>query len=230
MLNLHQSIHVTSYTASSSSPASINNDTDIKASTEAVLSDTNILKDIESGTYDAVLVACFSVHTLVGKLGKNKHLAVTGIFEASILTSYSIIGDPESDDKWGIVTTGKFWEEHLSHGVNHFIGQGEGDANSKFAGVFSTGLNAGDFHTVPEEEVREKLKAATKKLLKAGSVRCVVMGCGGMAGLEEIIRETAVEVYGEKEAADVYIIDGVKAGVLQLEQAVRSRRAFQSGA
>lgn len=176
-----------------------------------------------------MLVACFSVHTLVPKLGQNKDLAVTGIFEASILTSLSILGDADSDEKWGIVTTGKFWEEHLSHGVNHFIGQSKGDANSKFAGTFSTGLNAGDFHTVPKEEVKAKLKAATKKLLAAGSVKCVTMGCGGMAGLEEIIRETAVEVYGEKKAAGVYIIDGVKAGVLQLEQTIRSRRAFRSG-
>lgn len=176
-----------------------------------------------------MLIACFSVHTLVTKLGQYKDTAVTGIFEASILTSYSILGDPESDRKWGIVTTGKFWEDHLSNGANRFIGQDEGAANTKFAGVFSTGLNAGDFHTVPESEVRAKLKAATKKLLDTGSVSCVVMGCGGMAGLEDIIRETAVEVYGEEEAASLYIIDGVKAGVLQLAQTVQSRRAFRSG-
>jgi Asp/Glu/hydantoin racemase len=187
------------------------------------------MKEIESGYYDAVLIACFSVHTLVPHFGQNKNLAVTGIFEASILTAFSILSDPKSNEKWGVVTTGKFWEDHLSHGANHFIGQNEGDANSKFAGVVSTGLTAGDLHTAPAAEVREKLKTATKKLLDTGNVRCVVMGCGGMAGLEEIIRETAVEVYGAEEAAHVYVVDGVKAGILQLEQAVRSRRAFRSG-
>ncbi|KAK0387488.1 hypothetical protein NLU13_5800 [Sarocladium strictum] len=222
-------IDISTYTASSSSPASINDNNDINASTEVVLSDKNVMKSIEDGAYDAVLVACFSVHTLVPKLSEHKNLAVTGIFEASILTSLSIIGDPSGSEKWGVVTTGKFWEDHLAHGVNQFIGQNKGDENSKFAGVFSSGLTAGDFHTLPPEEVKAKLKAATKKLLQTGSVKCVAMGCGGMAGLEEIIRETAVEVYGEQEAANVFIIDGVKAGILQLEQTVRSRRAFQSG-
>lgn len=191
-----------------------------------MLSDQTLVADIERGAYDAVLVACYSVHSLVPELAKFKHTAVTGIFEATILASYAILSDPHSDDKWGIVTTGKFWEEHLSLGVAQFLGQQEGDGNRKFAGVFSTGLNAGDFHTVPEEEVREKLKAATRKLLGTGTVTCVVMGCGGMAGLEDIIRETAGEVYGEERAAGIFVIDGVKAGVLQLEQAVNSRRAF----
>jgi Asp/Glu/hydantoin racemase len=134
---------------------------------------------------------------------------------------------PENGGKWGIVTTGKFWEDHLSDGVKKFLGQEKGGVNHKFAGVYSSGLTAGDFHTVPPEKVKEKLKEATQKLLDQGQVNCVVMGCGGMAGLEDIIRSTAIEQYGKADGDLVYIIDGVKAGVMQLEQMIRSKRAFR---
>jgi Asp/Glu/hydantoin racemase len=165
------------------------------------------------------------VHTLVPELGRRfPGVAVTGIFEASILTALSLLPDPQERKTWGIVTTGKFWEKHLSDGANAFLGQPGSDANSRFAGVFSTGLDAGDFHHVSPEQVREKLKAATRSLLQSGDVGCVVMGCAGMAGLESIIRETVREEYGSEKR--VSVVDGVKAGTLQLEQMVRSRRAF----
>lgn len=156
-----------------------------------------------------------------------QHLAVTGIFEASVLTTLSLIPAPVYGDRWGIVTTGKFWEQHLSNGVKKLLGQDPSSDNNRFSGVFSTGLNAGDFHHVSPEEVRKKLREATHQLLAPGDVACVLMGCGGMAGLEDIIRSTAVELYGKAEGDRVYIIDGVKAGVMQLEQAIRSKRAFR---
>lgn len=156
-----------------------------------------------------------------------QHLAVTGIFEASVLTALSLIPAPEYGEKWGIVTTGKFWEDNLSNGVKSLLGQDSSSSNSRFAGVLSTGLNAGDFHTISPEEVRRKLKEATKQLLTKGNVACVLMGCGGMAGLEDIIRSTAVELYDKAKGDRVYIIDGVKAGFMQLEQAVRNKHAFR---
>lgn len=191
-------------------------------------------EDVSSGRipdyekYDAVLVACFSVHPLVENLRDGEHV-VTGIFEASVLTTLPLLN--HSKDSWGIVTTGRFWEKHLSDGVDSFLGypdhNGNGQSkNSQFAGVYSTGLDAGDFHKVTPEEVRAKLKEATTKLLNNGHVTCVVMGCGGMAGLEDIIRSTAVEVYGKEEADKMCIIDGVKAGIMQLEHTIRSKRVF----
>lgn len=139
----------------------------------------------------------------------------------------SLIPAPDDAGQWGIVTTGKFWEDHLSDGVRNFIGQEKNAVNQKFAGVFSSGLTAGDFHTVPPEQVRLKLKEATRKLLNSGRISVVVMGCGGMAGLEDIIRSTAVEEYGKADGDLVYIVDGVKTGVMQVEQMVRSKRAFR---
>lgn len=168
------------------------------------------------------------MHSLVPSLATASSAAVTGIFEASILTALSIIAPPsgKDDETWGIVTTGAFWEKHLNDGVNKFLGQPTGQTNERFAGTFSSGLTAGDFHTVSPEQVREKLKDATVRLLKSGNVRCVVMGCGGMAGLESIIRDAAVEVYGEDRGSKVFIVDGVRAGVAQLHQMTVSKREF----
>lgn len=162
------------------------------------------------------------MHTLVPILSEHP-LYVTGIFEASVVSALSMISRLPGRPKWGIVTTGKFWEEHLTRGVDDYLGAAEG-GNAKFAGVFSTGLNAGDFHSVDPEEVRRRLREATRRLLETGDVRCVVMGCGGMAGLEEAIREEARDVYGKERK--VWVVDGVQAAVLQADLAVKSRRAF----
>lgn len=174
--------------------------------------------------YDATLIACFSVHTLVHAWQRDGAL-VTGIFEASIMAALPIL---EAREAWGIVTTGKFWEEHLTKGIKNFLGQEAEGSNAKFAGVFSTGLTAGDFHHIEPAQVQAKLKEATLGLFRSteGRVRAVVMGCAGMAGLEEIIRDAAVEYYGVDGAKGLYIIDGVKAGILQLEKMVKSKREF----
>ena len=117
----------------------------------------------------------------------------------------------------------------MAEGVTDFLGcQVTAETqNTKFAGVFSTGLNAGDFHHVSPEEVRKRLKAATEDILKAGSkITCVVMGCGGMAGLEEIIRDTTEEYYGSGTLKRFHVVDGVKAGMIELQKTLQCRVAF----
>ncbi|KAJ3472574.1 hypothetical protein NLG97_g10878 [Lecanicillium saksenae] len=218
-------LNISTYTAPSSAPGSINDDEGIQASTEAVLADISE-GNLKPDSYDAILVACFSVHTLVSKLSSMTTAAVTGIFEASILTSLSIIAPPGGNESWGIVTTGAFWEKHLGDGVSGFLGSAAGRTNDRFAGTCSSGLTAGDFHTVSPAQVQEKLKDATIRLLKSSNVRCIVMGCGGMAGLEGIIRDAALEVYGQERGKSVHIVDGVRAGLVQLYQTILSRREF----
>ena len=209
-------------TASPNAPASIDNNEDIQTSTRVIL-DEMPSKKLTQGELDAILVACFSVHSLVPQLSVHFQGPVTGIFEASILTALSLI---KPGEKWGIVTTGNFWEKHLSDGVDEYLGVESGN-HSKFAGVFTSGLTAGDFHTVSPDQVEKKLSLATKQLLQSGNVSCVVMGCGGMAGLEDMIRSTAVVVYGEKRAKELFIVDGVRAGIMQLYQSIQGARTFR---
>lgn len=229
MRNQTQSLDITTYTAphDSGSPASINDADDIRASTHAVWDDLRARDTLRD--YDGVLVACYSAHPLVGKIATDyPNIAVTGIFEASIVAALPLLRrTPGGGGGWGIVTTGRFWEDHLTHAVEAFLGQRKGDDNAWFQGVFTTGLNASDFHGgVSPETLRDRLTGATRRLLKKSNVNCVIMGCAGMAGLEEIIRSAVGDEYGGKSVADVYVIDGVRAGVGVLEQMIRSRRMF----
>ncbi|KAL7810227.1 Asp/Glu/hydantoin racemase [Trichoderma aethiopicum] len=234
---LYPSVSISTYTAPEPSPASIDNAEGIHASVQAVINDPDFKSRLQNEAFDAVLVACFSVHPLVKHLANAlKPIPVTGIFEASILTALSLVPlVQEEQRKWGIVTTGAFWEAHLADGVAAFLGQTPSTASAtgslsfsdaRFAGVFSTGLNAGDFHAIPQEQINVRLREATKRLLSSGDVTCVVMGCGGMGGLQDMIRTIVVEEYGQQRARDVSIVDGVQAGALQLQQAVLSRRVF----
>ncbi|ERT00390.1 hypothetical protein HMPREF1624_03761 [Sporothrix schenckii ATCC 58251] len=239
-IDLPTSIQLSTYTAPKDSPASINDGDDLEKSTAVVLANFDLEHAAEN--YDAILVACFSVHPLVAKLSDllaDRGVVVTGIFEASILTALSLLppyalGTTKGTGAfktWGVVTTGKFWEEHLTAGAAAYLGaeQHEGARSGKFAGIYSTGLNAGDFHGgVSPEVIREKLKTAAKQLLAGSDVGCVVMGCAGMAGLEEIIRDAAREQYGAEAGNRVLIVDGVKAGAGLLDQAVKNARLFRA--
>ncbi|KAL2269257.1 hypothetical protein VTJ83DRAFT_4103 [Remersonia thermophila] len=227
-MELSSSTEVDAYTAPQKSPTSINNGEDVEVSARVVEDDLTKTQLLQQ--YDAILVACFSAHPLVGWLaeqdGEFARLSVMGIFEASILTALSLI---RPGKKWGIVTTGKYWEQHLVEGAKRFLGTfGDQAKNDRFAGVETTGLNASDFHDgVDPEVVRQALQNATARLLTDKDVECVIMGCAGMTGLEKVIRSTAAELCGPEQAADLFVVDGVRAGIGLLEQMVRNRRAFQ---
>ncbi|KAI1140035.1 Asp/Glu/hydantoin racemase [Hypoxylon sp. FL0543] len=223
-IDLPYSTEIHTYTGPSDAPPSINDGKDLEQSTKAVVED--LQKSYPDGLeYDGVVIACYSVHPLVSTMQRSQAYpkSVTGIFEASVLTALALLG-PE--DTWGIVTTGKFWEKHLADGVKSFLGTAATDSNSRFAGVESTGLNASDFHHgVDPAIVRKKLNEATKRLLSKPGVKCIAMGCAGMAGLEEIIRNAAREEKGEKFAfSELHVIDGVRAGIMQIEHRIRHQR------
>jgi Asp/Glu/hydantoin racemase len=166
-------------------------------------------------TYDAFLVACFSEHPLVGLIqseidagGHSGKKFVTGIFEASIISCQNIT---PPDEAFGIVTTGQIWEEALSSAVGRLdIGLREG----AFAGVQTTGLTATELHDLPPEEVFRKITEATGRFLAIPSVtvKTVCMGCAGMVGFEDAVREGLGPLYKNK----VKVVDGVVEGIFQL--------------
>lgn len=166
-------------------------------------------------SHSAILIACYSEHPLVPLVKQHTTKPVTGIFQASVAAALVLL---QREQSFGIVSTGKVWEELLSTGVANQLGA---ETSTRFAGVETTGLTAVELHDVPAEEVREKMKEATKRLLRRGNVGAVCLGCAGMAGMEEMVREACVEEKGEKEGGEVMIIDGAKAGVALLEGLVR---------
>lgn len=208
------------YFTAPSGPKSINDEDDAAESSKHCLPalEQERLLDAHAG----FLVACYSQHPLVPTLKAHPAVAasrkpVTGIFEASVSTSLQII---RPDQKFGIVSTGKVWETILSDAVVEFLGTGS-EASKRFAGVETTGLNATDLHDAPAEEVRKRMKDAVKRLLGKGKVGAICLGCAGMAGMNEMVREACVEELGA-EGKMVKIVDGVVAGVAWLEGAVRS--------
>ncbi|KAJ5620735.1 hypothetical protein N7510_004719 [Penicillium lagena] len=187
--------------------------------------------------YDAFLVACYSAHPLVGMLKQkikqsSEKKYVTGIFEASITASLSLISAFDFDhpaelhksqikETFGIITTGSAWKDELSNAVTDMLGS---SSSSRFAGVETTGLTAIELHTTPADEVRRRICDATQRLIQNAPhpVRAICLGCAGMAGMEEAVREGCVMAYGEEGGQMVRIVDGVVAGAGTLVTACKA--------
>ncbi|KAI9708884.1 MAG: hypothetical protein M1812_007847 [Candelaria pacifica] len=202
------------YFTAPSGPKSINNEEDAYESLSHCLP---ALQPILS-KHDAFLIACYSEHPLVRELKKLSHAPVTGIFEASVTASLELI---PRHTTFGIVSTGKVWEKTLTDAVHNLLGVST--TSSRFSGVETTGLNATELHDAPIEEVRRKMKEATKRLVSKGDVGAICLGCAGMAGMDEMVREACVEEIGKVKGEEVRIVDGVKAGVGVLEALVRAK-------
>ena len=167
-------------------------------------------------SHDAALVACYSPHPLVEALRPRLPIT-TGILEASISAALSVLGPTE---RFGIVSTGKAWEEILGRAVDELLGarlaegeRWEGVKSKCFAGVETTGLSAVELHEAPQDEVRQRVKEAVRRLVGRGGVKCVVLGCAGMAGMEDWVREEV--------GKSVWVVDGVRAGVGALQGLLR---------
>jgi Asp/Glu/hydantoin racemase len=137
---------------------------------------------------------------------------VIGIMEASVYHALALLpGTGQLGDKFGIVTTGKAWEELLSQGVEALLG-----GRGRLSGVESTGLDADQLHRVPKEELDQRMKEATKRLVQTGEVGVVCLGCAGMVGMKELVMEASKEA-----GRSVRVVDGVEAGVVVLCGMVR---------
>ncbi|KAK5168442.1 dal80p-controlled protein [Saxophila tyrrhenica] len=207
----------TYFTAPSGVP-SINNEDDAAVSAKACLP---ALKE-KLNDYDGFLVCCYSQHPLVGQLRSEiaklgfHGKAVTGIFEASVATC---LQSTDLKAKFGIVSTGAQWTEILGHAVSELLGVA---GSTRYAGTETTGLNADELHSTPKAEVDRRMKEATKRLVGKGDVQAICLGCAGMAGMDEVVREGCLEALGEEKGRRVKIVDGVVSGVVFLEGALRS--------
>ena len=174
-----------------------------------------------------------TTQTTKGAGGRGTAKYVIGILEASVSMALGLIGaglgkgrgqlKPEGRferESFGIVSTATVWEVELSDAVEDMLGTSSSGttAPSPFAACTTTGLNGNELHELDPEAVQAKMKEATRKLVKVAEgdkkdVRAVCLGCAGMAGLEESVREACVEEMGETRGRTVHVVDGVKAGV-----------------
>lgn len=181
---------------------SINNAEDCKKSAAATL--PQLLLCLPK--YDGFLICCYSDHPLVRILKTMTKKPVIGILEGSVSAALLLL--PSEDSTFGIISTGEIWETLLKDAVNKYLGA---TGSSKFAGVKTCGLSAIELHDTHYDEVRLRIKEATRKLLRSGPVEVIILGCAGMAGMNEAIREACVEVYGNPGNL-IRIVDGVKVG------------------
>ncbi|KAG8928888.1 hypothetical protein FRC02_006259 [Tulasnella sp. 418] len=193
------------FTGPSEAPSAINDEETAQQSLKACLP---LLLNTQH-TYDAYLVACYSDHPLVPAL--RQHLPrkpVIGILEASI-SHAMLIGK-----KFGIVTTGKPWEDILTKNVNDYLGV-EGrivdgvlrSGSSRFACVASTGLGVLELHDAPGEIVNQNIGEAAIRVLKEGA-DAICLGCAGMVGLDESVRKGV-----QGMDISITIVDGVASGI-----------------
>ncbi|KAK5123185.1 hypothetical protein LTR85_003383 [Meristemomyces frigidus] len=207
------------YFTAPSGVKSINDEDDAAVSAKACLP---ALKE-KLDDFDGFLVCCYSEHPLVpqlrselDKLGPTGYRkAVTGIFEASLAVCLQSINVKE---KFGIVSTGKQWEEILGDAVADLL---DTKTSSRYGGTETTGLNADELHSTPKAEVDKRMKDATKRLLDNGT-KAICLGCAGMAGMDRTVREACIEQLGDAEGGRIRIVDGVVSGVTYLEGALRA--------
>jgi len=197
-------------------PSSINNGEDCHRSAELTLPHIEPLMD----QYDAFLVACYSDHPLADMLRARSRKPCIGIFEASLLWARALCRPGQAI---GIVSTGKVWEKLLGDGVERLAAL----PPAMFKGVQTTGLSATELHDVGEAEVRRRMKKATRRLVEqpaAGArVAAICLGCAGMSGMDEMVREAVSECDDEQTRKEgVHVVDGVMAGVATLAGMLRS--------
>lgn len=212
----HPNLTLEFYTAPPDAPPSVDDAATSDLSTSVTLPAlVPYLERIGEARISAYLVACFSPHPLTPLLRERTTSPVLNIFEASVLHARAL------DLSFGIVTTGAYWEAVLTDGVREILAGkvdvASGDVKPSdtgirgFKGVRSTGLTAAQLHSTPKDEVKRRIAEATSDLVGSGA-DAIILGCAGMSGMEEAVREGARAV-----GRMVRIIDGVRAGVVLLE-------------
>ena len=172
--------------------------------------------------------------------GSGSRKYVTGILEASVSVCLNLIittnreldhvVQPQTNvlllrhvqnpakQGFGIVSTADIWRSALTDAVHDLFGV---VTSESFVGCETTGLNGNELHDLPQAEVRQKMVDTTVRLLRRGreegkDVMAICLGCAGMVGLDEAVREACVREMGEERGKLVHVVDGVKAGVAVL--------------
>lgn len=140
------------------------------------------------------------------------------------------------------MSTGLQWKDILESalggtvGGQGGVGLGREGVERWCAGVECVGVDAGDLHPSDsscqsvgkgkgegeegkedEDKIKKAVMAATGRLLSRGDIGVIILGCAGMVGMEEWVREEV----GRRGEEGVGVVDGVKAGVGILQGLVR---------
>ncbi|CAH2353372.1 protein Dcg1p [[Candida] railenensis] len=149
--------------------------------------------------YDGFLVCCYSDHPLVYHLAKHTSKPILGIMQATLLYALS----QASVNKSFILTSVNEWEPVLDKGITDFVGS-DSFPYKKFQKTKGLDVNVLSLSD-PQEfaKIVNRVKSIFDEY-KADKIDCVLLGCAGMAGLDEKLTEAF---------PNVQFIDSVKVGV-----------------
>ena len=150
--------------------------------------------------YDGIVVACYGPHPAIEGIREAIEIPTMGIMEASILYALPL------GSKFSIVTTSPRWQPLLEEGVK-LLGVEE-----RCASVRSSGLAVLDLERLPAEQVCSRLADEARAAVLEDGAEVILLGCAGMAGLEETVARTA----------EVPVVDSVRAGVIMVAALARS--------
>ena len=174
--------------------------------------------------YDGFLGACYADHPVVRLLQSYVGAKpVVGIFDASILAAVHLTN---VTSKFGIITTGVPFETLLADGVKQLLGgtsHGMDGRFQQFAGVAASGIGAEDLKLELQEQAKDKVMAATKRLIQCGDVSVLCVGGVILAGMEGWIREACEEELGSKRGGEVKVIEQLSVGALVLDALLHGR-------
>jgi allantoin racemase len=142
--------------------------------------------------YDGVVVACYGPHPVIEGIREASTVPTMGIMEASILYALPL------GSRFSIVTTSPRWVPLLEEGVA-LLG-----VQARCASVRSSGLAVLDLDRLPHAEVCARLAAEAVRAVEDDEAEVILLGCAGMAGLQESVAA----------AAGVPVVDAVWAGVV----------------
>ena len=152
-------------------------------------------------------VACSDDTRPFEGIGEATSLPTLGIMEASILYALPL------GARFSIVTTSPCWQPLLQEGV-HLLG-----VESRCASVRSTGMAVLDLDRLPRDEVCRRLAEEARRAVEDDGAEVIVLGCAGMAGLEQVVAETT----------GVPVVDAVWAGVIMVGAWPAAARGQASG-
>lgn len=178
----------------------------------SLLSEKAVLPElIENGVidkYDGFLVCCYSDHPLIHSLGKHTAKPILGIMQSTLL--YALLNP--SVTKLFILTSVKEWEPILDKAIADFVGAVDFPSR-KFQRT--KGLDVGVLSLINADEytkIHTRVTDILKKEYVHDEINCVLLGCAGMAGLDEKLSSSF---------PNILFIDCVKVGVEFLTGLIR---------
>lgn len=185
------------YTAPSSSPKEIDGTETLALSEQATLPDL-VEKNLHTA-HDGYLVCCYSDHPLIRSLAQKTTRPVLGIMQATLLYSYA----NARLNKLFVLTSTSGWNLILDDGITAFAGAGV-FPSQKFQKTRALDVSVLSLADASEfKKISDRVDVFLHEY-QNDNIDCVLLGCAGMAGLDEKL----AELYPHIE-----FVDSCKAGV-----------------